>query len=172
MPDLLARKIGGVVTPRCKTPREKHWLEMAPPPTSSPELTIEIRAYQRYPMRVISELGMMDLPGTKLIGPTWHVSLGIAGGARASDAQLLHVRRAFGMLDAEEDNHHPGRARHLMMPVDPQHRVACECKTDEDQVVDPDGYRWSNAVGDTCRGCLMQVQLGRPCPLHAFVGMR
>lgn len=91
--------------------------------------------------------------------------------ARPSAAQVALARCAFDLLVAEEDNHHPGAARHFWLPVDPTERVDCECKADEVQVTDADGYRWSNAV-DRCRGCDLErsmraVGVSRPCPIHA-----
>jgi hypothetical protein len=75
---------------------------------------------------------------------------------------------AFRMLDAEEDNHIPGRARHVWRPLDPAERVDCECKTTEVTVVEPDGHRWSNRRDGPCRGCEGASITGIPCPLHAY----
>lgn len=66
----------------------------------------------------------------------------------------------------DEDNHHPGVARHLFCPVEEQYRNACECKLTETLVVEPDGYEWSNDEAD-CRGCFLQRLNGLPCPIHS-----
>jgi hypothetical protein len=70
------------------------------------------------------------------------------------------------MEGSEEDNHHPGIARHFWMVVDPARRVDCECKVGETVVKEPDGYKWSNDPG-ACRGCdYARTFPGHPCPLH------
>lgn len=104
-------------------------------------------AWQNGSICVLSSLDDMELPrqGGKT-GPTWHVSISSfrpSGNVRPSDAEVRKALRAFRMVGAEEDNHSSGRARHFFMPVDPAARVACECKDDEEQVVEPDGYRYS-----------------------------
>lgn len=68
---------------------------------------------------------------------------------------------------SEVDNHHPGVAVHLWLPVDPAHRVTCECKDDEQTITEPDGYTWTTPVGGPCRGCELQQLLGHPCTVHA-----
>lgn len=73
----------------------------------------------------------------------WHVSLVVAHARRRpTNAELRLVRLAFGMVDAEEDNHEPGRARHLWLIVDPTRRRACEYKVDEVTTVERDGHAW------------------------------
>ena len=75
--------------------------------------------------------------------------------------------RAFGMAESEEDNHGPNLHRAFWLPIDPDHRVDCECKTDEVQVVEADGYRWSNAVDPAdCRGCERARRIGGSCAFH------
>jgi hypothetical protein len=86
---------------------------------------------------------------------------------RATDVDLQRVKRDFGIVGAEEDNHEPGAVRSLWLPCDPKHRVDCECKATEVQVVDARGHRWSNAPeAELCRGCQLEALVGRPCPLH------
>lgn len=46
------------------------------------------------------------------------------------------------------------------------HRVDCQCKTDETVVVEPDGYRWSHAVEGPCNACKLAPITGRACPFH------
>lgn len=122
-------------------------------------------------MRVISSLCLAALPGTQdQAGPTWHVSVSVLG-RRPTDAEFQAALAAFGMLEGDEDNHHPGVARHVFMPLDPAYRKVCECKTDETLVTEPDGYAWSNST-EGCRGCeYEQIMLHRDlphnrCPIH------
>lgn len=132
--------------------------------------------------RAISSLNPMRLPATGRTGLTWLVSVTRItedGGAdRPSEAQARLVRCAFGMLDAEEDNHHPGNSRHFFLPVNPAERVPCECKAGETQVVEPDGYRWSKDEAGPCAGCDLARtmaeagQTPRPCPEHGASASR
>jgi hypothetical protein len=118
---------------------------------------------------LISALEMAEAPDGKGDSiPQWHVSMSqFVGGetSRCSDKECQQALACFGLSGAEEDNHHPGNARHFWMPVDPKRRVECECKTTEEVVVDADGYRWSNDP-NSCRGCEIAPLTGRPCPLH------
>jgi hypothetical protein len=58
-------------------------------------------------------------------------------------------------------------ARHFWLPCDPAHRVDCQCKTDEKNIVEPDGYTWTTPVDDSqCRGCEFQGMTGKICPIH------
>jgi hypothetical protein len=116
---------------------------------------------------VMSSLDLAELPDGSGDGLQWHVSISHSG-KRPSAQETARALRAFGMEGAEEDNHHPGVARHFWKPVDPQHRVDCECKTTEDTIVDPDGYRWTNPKPDegACRGCEFQSVTGTVCPIH------
>lgn len=120
-------------------------------------------------LRVISSRVEAELPGSGgLAGPTWHVSVArLSQSERASDADLLRVVEAFGLPAWDEDNHHPGVARHLFCPIEERWRNECECKTDELVVVEPDGYRWTTPVEGGCRGCSFALMSGRPCPIHS-----
>ena len=128
------------------------------------------RAYRRGALLAISSLQIADLPdGSGETGPQWHVSISLKG-KRPKDNHVRSALRDFGMLGAEEDNHHPGNARHFWMPCDPARRVDCECKASEDVIVDPDCYRWTNPTADSgegCRGCEFVAIGGKPCPLHS-----
>jgi hypothetical protein len=73
---------------------------------------------------------------------------------------------AFDLPAWDEDNHHPGIARHLWCPVDPLFRSACECKVTETTVADGD-YSWTTDSDGPCRGCDYQRLTGQPCPIHA-----
>lgn len=125
--------------------------------------------------QVLSSIALARLPRSGRTGPQWLVSVSSRGGDRVerpSPAQVTLMLCAFDMLAAEQDNHHPGGARHFFLPVDPAERVACECKADEITIVDPDGYTWTNpAGGEECRGCDLAAALAktaspRPCPIH------
>ena len=122
--------------------------------------------FRRGAVLVISTIVDMEAPdGSHDVIPQWHVSVSECG-RRPSPKLVDQVRRDFGMEQAEIDNHHPGVAVHLMMCVDPERRVSCECKAGEKVVTEPDGYQWSNDPS-ACRGCQYQVAFGRPCPIHA-----
>ncbi|MGB1225788.1 MAG: hypothetical protein ACPHCN_16830 [Mycobacterium sp.] len=110
-------------------------------------------------------------------GPQWHVSVSSRDrkGERRVTDKLLNRTRVdfFGPLAAiaEEDNHEPGMARHLWLPVDPACRVDCECNELE-VTVDTDGHLWSNPIEGMhdparCRGCALHRITGRDCPLHS-----
>lgn len=115
---------------------------------------------------VLSTLEISYLPGTdKVPGPQWHISVSRAPN-RSTPADVARVVAGFAMPAFDEDNHHPGIARHLWCPVDPAYRTACECKITETLIVDGD-YAWTNDETEQCRGCHLQGLTGAPCPLHA-----
>lgn len=118
---------------------------------------------------VLSGVAIADYPdGSGEKGPQWHVSISVSG-RRATKAECERALRAFDLVGAEEDNHHPGVARHFWRPVDPARRVDCECKENEVVHVDPaDGYTWTNPPeAGECRGCELAKLVPRlPCPLH------
>lgn len=120
------------------------------------------------PLVAVSSLVSAELPDRSGVGLQWHVSFSHST-RRPTDKDLRRALRAFGMVGAEEDNHHPGRARHFWRPVDARHRVECECKTSEETITEPDGYRWTNprAGAGACRGCAIAPLMGRPCPVHS-----
>ena len=122
-------------------------------------------AWSLGPVYVLSELVEADLPDGSGVGPQWLVSIS-RHGKRPKAHDVRKALRAFGMVGAEEDNHHPGVARHYWRPVDPDKRLDCECKTDERIVTDEDGYQWTTPVDGPCRGCEFQELSGTPCPLH------
>ena len=117
--------------------------------------------------------------------PQWHVSVSRRWDQRSNlvitsehsrdhrptNAEVVATALAFGMDQWEEDNHQPGMARHLWLPVDPARRVDCECKVDELTMVEPDGYTWTTPRGSDidpsiCRGCEFQRMLGLSCSIH------
>lgn len=119
--------------------------------------------------RVITALETADAPdGTHEPIDQWHVSISRQA-RRPDDEAVERALKAFDMVGAEEDNHHPGIARHFWMPCDPVRRVECECKSTEDVIVERDGYMWTNPkpeTGETCRGCDLEKEMGSPCPIH------
>lgn len=125
--------------------------------------------WQSGPVRVVSSLDVAEMPdGSGESGPQWHVSV-TTKGKRPKPHHLARALKSFGMADAEEDNHHPGAARHFFLVCDPKRRVACECKATEVTVVEADGYRWTNPTpesGEACRGCEWAETHDTPCPIH------
>lgn len=92
--------------------------------------------------RILSSIQDNEL-SSGAVGPTWCVSISRRGRRRPTVNECRRLLRHFGMGSAEEDNHENGIARKFWMPVDPAERVDCECKIDEEQVVEADGYTWS-----------------------------
>lgn len=154
-----------------KTPITKRWKQVPTPASIEwvDGVHVPSSAWRHdLGLRVLSSLEQVELPGSDgLVGPTWHISISVAGRRRPTDAQALLGLRAFQMVGAEEDNHHPGVARHYFLPQDPQYRGVCECKVTEKTITDEDGYAWTtpHAEGD-CRGCEYAALTGKPCPLH------
>jgi len=151
---------------RERWPKGGDWQQV---PTT-PELraqAISVSIWQSGPLRVISALERADYPDASgEAGPQWHISI-TRNGNRPKPTDLRRALRAFRMVGTEIDNHHPGNAQHFWLPVDPKRRVDCECKVDEVQVVEPDGYIWSNPHEPAeCRGCAAAQLFGRPCTLH------
>jgi hypothetical protein len=144
------------------------WVKIAANIPSGFEVHLVGSMWQQGPVRVISSIDFAKYPRGEAFGPQWHVSAAIEGGLRRPSAvEMLRVRRAFNMLEAEEDNHEPGNARHLFLVCDPALRVACECKEDEVLVTEPDGHQWSNDLDERrCRGCEYEENFGKPCSIH------
>lgn len=127
-------------------------------------------AWRCGPITVLSELANAKLPdGSGQSGLQWLVSVSF-NGKRPKDNHVRKALRAFSMVGAEEDNHHPGIARHFWRVCDPSKRVSCECKETELIQVEPDGYRWTtpkDVESEGCRGCDYQDLSGKPCPIHS-----
>lgn len=147
-----------------KEPNDRAWIHCARVPVANGGLGT---MWQLGKIRVLSALEYAKLPGQEVVGPQWHISI-TALGLRPKHHHVRKALRAFGMVGAELDNHHPGNAQHYWMPVDPAARVACECKEDEIVVKEKDGYTWQNDPDD-CRGCELQRLLGTPCRLHPAI---
>ncbi len=131
--------------------------------------------HRRQKLVALSSVGPMQAPdGSGDIIDTWHLSVAArvvnAAGkqepVRPTVEQFEHLLDTWAITEFEIDNHHPGSAQHLMIPVDPARRVDCECKANETVIVEPDGYTWTNPVDGPCRGCEHERMTGRPCPLH------
>ena len=82
------------------------------------------------------------------VGPEWIISISRRGSRRPRPRETRRLLRDFGMWPCEEDNHEPGIARKFWLPLDPAERGICECKADEEQVVESDGYTWSRLRQD------------------------
>lgn len=147
----------------------RDWTELSFPPQAAHECGHVVgSAWLFGHVAVISALVNAELPdGSGELGPQWHISI-TRKRRRPKDTDVRRALRAFGMVGAEEDNHHPGYARHFWLPVDPARRVDCECKAEETTIVEADGYRYTNPHDPAeCRGCDFQRLTGKPCPLHA-----
>lgn len=75
-----------------------------------------------------------------------HVSISIDGW-RASDDVVRSVLADFDLEGAEEDNHSSGRARHFWLDRGVKVQPECPCKSTEETIVEPDGYRWQRPKG-------------------------
>lgn len=108
-------------------------------------LGTKTHAYQRRHIRVVSSAEMAEYQGLTCLHNHVTVSVDQRLGRRPTDEEMDEVRVIFDMVDAEEDNHQPGRIRNLFLPVHlPRGTVGvCECKEDEEQVLEPDGFTWS-----------------------------
>lgn len=152
-----------------RRPSGPGWMQL-PTPRTLASGTHAASMWRRGAVSVISALSLAEAPdgsGRNIL--QWHVSVSRFG-SRPTDRDVRHAREAFRLQGFEEDNHHPGGARHFWQPVEPAERVDCECKTTEDTIVERDGYRWTNPNnGEPCRGCEYEQLLGTPCPIHRAV---
>jgi len=153
----------------------RSWREFPVPFDDRNPYRINHSAWTDGNLTVISSAAIMDMPDGSGVGPTWLLSVSVAGRRRAGDKEVRRTLRAFGMVGAEEDNHSPGVSRAFFLPVDPKARAMCECKANEEVIVEPDGYAWTNPkeARDNpalCRGCEMERTAGkvsgRTCSIH------
>lgn len=125
---------------QARIPHRGNWRPMVVPP----ELEREgVKGYKLGQLRVLSQLAMVTAPdgsGEQLL--TYIVSVSQTGRTCPTPKSMTKARKAFGMLEAEEDNHESGIARKLFMCVDPARRVDCECKSDETTIEREDGYKY------------------------------
>jgi hypothetical protein len=131
-------------------------------PLKTPQvLEAKARSWKCGGLLVISAVDLMTSPIDKeATTPTWHVSASRLN-AVVSDKDIAFVRKSFSMQDAEEDNHEPGRARHLFLQVELEHRADCECNDTEVTYVEPDGHRWKSTEATAAeRRRLMDVLWG------------
>lgn len=107
------------------------------------QIGAESHGYSLGAIRVISSAENAEYRG--LIVPHNHVSVSVALDRRPTDFEMALVRSAFDLADAEEDNHQPGRIRNLFLPLHlPRGTTGtCDCKSDETEVIEADGFRWS-----------------------------
>lgn len=150
-----------------RRPRGDDWREAPLPPAmlNMPRL-IAASAWVCGPVQVLSSLSEMKMPDGDGSGPQWLVSI-THKRKRPKQHEVRRTLRAFGMTEAEEDNHGQGNARSFFLVVDPARRVGCECKSDETTMRDSDGYKFTVADDPAeCGGCLLVALHGRPCPRH------
>lgn len=150
-----------------RRPVSREWTETAVPAFLRRDpLTVAISRWQKGAVVALSALIHCELPdGSGRVGLTWHASVSRLG-KRPRPRDVEHFLRDFRLAKAEEDNHHPGAARHFFLPLDPAERRDCECKTTETTLTEPDGYRWTNPIDGPCRGCEYARIGGKPCPVH------
>lgn len=166
--ELVADSVDGVSNLGEATPAGDGWERVewrGPPPPPNARF---FSAWRRGRCFVISTLDFAELPTGKGIGLQWQISISHHR-ERPGPKEVRRALIAFNMVGAEEDNHHPGIARHFFMPVDPAHRVDCECKTTEEVRREPDGYTWTNPrpeSGEKCRGCEISALTLKACPIH------
>lgn len=105
--------------------------------------------WRRGRVRILSSLIVADYRGAAVW--QWLVSISCSTkqpgvyGVRADDETCQRVLADFDLVGAEEDNHEPGVGRKFFRNVDlaPGQVSLCECKEDEETVVEPDGYTWT-----------------------------
>jgi len=147
-------------------PPRSGWVEVQTPAILIQQLKpLAVSTWVSGPLRVISTLVNADLPDGSGVGEQWHISL-TRKARRPHPTDVRRALRAFDLAGAEEDNHHPGNARHFWRPVDPTKRVDCECKDTDAVVVEKDGYTFSTPAAGPCSGCQFEAATGKPCPLH------
>lgn len=104
--------------------------------------------YPEESINVLSALEVASDPGDIDKGPEYHISISRytqAGPERLSRNATRFVLKAFGMEDADEDNHVPfGKVRNFWMPVNENlHGYVCPCKETEPAMVEDKGeYVW------------------------------
>lgn len=150
-----------------KRPSKRGWVEcQVPPQVLASAHYLAVSAWRCGPILVFSSLSIMEMPDGDGTGPQWLVTIS-ADRKRPAQWQVDKVLKDFGMEGAEEDNHTPGRTRGFFLVCDPARRVACQCKSDEAVVVEPDGFTWSKDLsGKPCQGCIVADAFGFPCPEH------
>lgn len=116
--------------------------------TTSDLTGIPTVVYLLKPLRVLSSAETAEYHG--IVCPHNHVSVSVDPSLdrRPTDLEMTLVRRHFDMEDAEEDNHQPGRTRNLFLPLHLPRGTTevCDCKADEEQVTEADGFTWSRKV--------------------------
>lgn len=104
-----------------------------------------------YPDRSIQVLSALEVardPDDIDKGPEYHVSVSDCSGPRPqrlNRSDTRFVLKAFGMEDADEDNHVPfGVVRNFWMPVNENLQgYVCPCKDEEPAIVEDKGdYVW------------------------------
>lgn len=151
-------------------PRGGGWHRLNGPATIPGVEVLSLSWWTDRTVMVCSALENADYPAGGGRGPQWHLSVSLVmrptPTTRPGRPEVRRTLRAFDLVGAEEDNHHPGIARHFWRPVDPARRVGCECKATEKVITERDGYRWTNPTDGPCRGCEISQLTGVACPLH------
>lgn len=150
---------------RERQPSGREWQPRPVPQAALAAEPLAVSCWASGPIFVISSLVDAELPDGSGTGLQWQLSLSLHG-KRPKPHHVRRTLRAFGIVGAEQDNHHPGVALHFWVPLDPSARVECQCKSDEDVIVEPDGYTWTNPKEGECRGCELERISGKRCPLH------
>lgn len=137
---------------REKRPSGTSWQEMEAPAQLRRD-SIAISAWSNGPFIVVSSLITTRHHGGN-VGPEWLISISRRKrrSKRCKNREVRRLLRDFAMWPCEEDNHELGIARKFWLPVDPSERGVCECKTDEEQVVESDGYTWSRKRNQSVEG--------------------
>ena len=117
------------------------WSQVSAPPQLI-EDSLAVSSWVNGPFLAISAL-VATQHHSGNVGPEWLISISRRGSRRPRSREVRRLLRDFEMWPCEEDNHELGIARKFWLPVDPKERGVCECKADEEQVVEPDGYTWS-----------------------------
>ena len=124
-----------------KSPKGSGWVDGGPTP-SHVTLGYEGRCwlYPEQGFTVISAVEVAKDPQDIDKGPEYHVSIS-RNRQRCTRNEARFVLKAFGMEDADEDNHVPGGfVRNFWMPV-AENLVGhvCPCKDDEPAMVEDKG---------------------------------
>lgn len=129
---------------RPKRPTGSGWAEMGQAPAF---VTNGFEGYywaHTSGLLVISAVEVAHDPGDIDKGPEYHISISKHGG-RCDSNEARFVLEAFGMLDADEDNHVPfGKVRNFWRPVaEPLIGHECACKDEEPAIKEDKGdYIW------------------------------
>lgn len=129
-------------------PRWRSW-ERLPSVSFRDDPRPALQGWLRQRLQVLVGLGPMEFRGESRLQHTLSICTytGVdRTRSRSTDEEVAVALRDFGMAGAEEDNHQPGIIRMFFLLADlrpGEEGIQCECKSDEQVVVEPDGFRWS-----------------------------